>query len=110
MVTTVASGRVPPFRVAVTFTVLAASSSSRVSGSALSVIPVRASSSVMVVVTRLGRVQGRVPDRLRPSGRGDRHRKGLVRLLYGVFRRLDGEGLRTRRRVSLNVSVPDVAV
>ena len=43
----------PPFSVALTVTVVAASSSSRVSGSTLRAMPVRASSSVMVVVTLL---------------------------------------------------------
>ena len=52
MVTTVASVRVPPFSVAVTVTDVADSwSSSSVSGSTLSVMPVASSSSVMVVVT-----------------------------------------------------------
>ena len=51
MVTTVASVRVPPLSVAVTVTVSADSwSSSRVSGSTLSVIPVGASSSSVIVV------------------------------------------------------------
>ena len=51
IVTTVALSRVPPFSVALTVNVLAGSSSSRESGSTLRAMPVRASSSVMVVVT-----------------------------------------------------------
>ena len=52
MVTTVASVRVPPpLSVAVTVTVVAASSSPRLDGLALNVIPDRESSSVIVVVT-----------------------------------------------------------
>ena len=52
MVTTVSEGRVLPFMVAVTVTDVALSSSPRLLGLALSVMPVGApSSSVMVVVT-----------------------------------------------------------
>ena len=58
MVTTVADGKVLPFRVAVTVTDVAASSSPRLDGLALSVMPDGASSSVIVVetedVSRLG--------------------------------------------------------
>ena len=50
MVTTVSEGSVLPFSVAVTVTDVAASSSPRLDGLALSVIPVGASSSSVIVV------------------------------------------------------------
>ena len=51
IVTTVSDGNVPPFNVAVTVTDVAASSSPRLEGLALRVIPDASSSSAMVVVT-----------------------------------------------------------
>ena len=110
IVTTVSDGKVPPFNVAVTVTDVAESSSPKLEGLALRVMPVGASSSsVIVVVTdevpRLG--AGSTPTRRRRDRHGERLAGALVRSVVGGLHR---ERLIEPAAALVKVNVPDLAV